>query len=124
MYTANTRTIEKAANWLVRYMGCSKAERLYELTHAKIEEAAAATTKDDERLEVSGENWNCLIEKMEKGKFKVSMDWAADIEPIEYPVKKRSKKKLAEAPAEETTKTEEATQTEEASAKKNMKKAA
>ena len=88
-YTANTRTIEKAVYWLLRYMGCSKAEKLYEHTHEEIEKAAATTDKDSERLEVSGENWSCTIEKLEKNKFKVSMDWAPEIEPLEFPVKKK-----------------------------------
>lgn len=102
-YTANTRTIEKAVYWLLRYMNCSKAEGLYELTHTKIEEAAAATTKDDERLEVSDEKWNCTIEKIEKGVFKVSIDWTPEIEPIEFPAKKKSKKKATEAQANEAS---------------------
>ena len=102
-YTANTRTIEKAVYWLLRYMGCSKAERLYEHTHEEIEKAAATTDKSSEQLEVSGEDWSCTIEKLEKNKFKVSMDWASEIEPLEFPVKK---KKASEKAVEDEVKTE------------------
>ena len=58
--------------------------------------------KDDDKVEVHGDNWTCEIEKMGQGVFKVRMTWAVS-EPVTraQPARRpRSwKKKNAEAAA-------------------------
>ena len=112
IYTANTRTIEKAVYWLLRYLGYSKAQKLLDHAHEEIEKAATATTKDDERMEASGEGWSCTIEKMGKGMFKVSMNWIPEIEPVEISVKKIKKEIVETQPEENLTAVETSTETQ------------
>ena len=102
-FTGNTRTFAKAAYWLVRYLGHADAQQLLILAAEEIQAKAVEAMKDDERMEAVGEGWDCTIEKIEAGVFKVLMTWTPDVQPVEVEIaaKKRSRKTDEAQPVEE-----------------------
>ncbi len=97
LYTASTRTYKKAAYWMLRYLGHAKAEEILAMAAEEIQAKAAEAGKDDSEVVVNGEKWNCTIEKMEPGVFKVQMTWTFE---EEHPVEKNVEEQpAAEAPA-------------------------
>ena len=119
----STRTFAKAAYWLLRYLGHADAQQLLVLAAEEIRAKAAEAAKDDSRMDAAGEGWNCNIEKMGAGEFKVSMSWTPDIQPVEIAAKERSKKtdeaQSVEIAAKET---DEAQPVETTTKKRNRKK--
>ena len=89
-YTSNTRTFEKAAYWLLRYLGHAEAKRLLEVVSNEIEAKAKVVDKDTEEISMDGEGWSCTIEKLDKGIFKTQLTWAVEKETSKS--KKSSKK--------------------------------
>jgi len=96
-YTAGTRTYQKAAYWMLRYLSHAKAEEILAMAAEEIQAKAAEAGKDDSEVVMNGEKWNCTIEKMEPGVFKVQMTWTFEEEhPAEENV---GEQPAAEAPA-------------------------
>lgn len=101
-FTSRTTTYEKAAYWMLRYLGHADAQQILLLAAEEIQKQAAAAGKDTEQVDALGEGWSCTIEKMDKGVFRVQMTWATDAQPVTKTAKKRSprkSKKTAEAAA-------------------------
>ena len=95
-YTAGTRTYQKAAYWMLRYLGHAKAEDILALAAEEIQAKAAEASRDAAEVVVSGEGWNCKIEKMAPGVFKTEMTWTVEQTPAEAPApKKRGRRKKA-----------------------------
>lgn len=91
-FTSRTRNFEKAAYWMLRYLGHADAQQILSLAAEEISKRAAEAAKDAEQVEAIGEGWSCTIEKMESGVFKVSMTWATEAQPVETTAKKRTRK--------------------------------
>lgn len=98
VYTAATRTYQKAAYWMLRYLGHAKAEEILAAAAEKIQASADKAGRDDAEVAVNGENWSCKIQKMAPGVFKTQISWTAETEEktAEIPTpKKRSRRKKA-----------------------------
>jgi len=61
-YTAGTRTYQKAAYWMLRYLGHAKAEDILALAAEEVRAKAAEASRDISEVVVSGESWTCKIE--------------------------------------------------------------
>jgi len=97
-YTASTRTYQKAAYWMLRYLGHANAEQLLALAAEEIIAKAAAAGRDDEEVVIEGEGWRCTIEKMDTGVFRTQIDWTVDETPtVEVQKPKRRRKKTGVA---------------------------
>lgn len=96
-YTASTRTYQKAAYWMLRYLGHANAEQILALAAEEIIAKAAATNRDEDELTVEGDGWSCVIEKMDTGVFRVQLNWKVDETPAVETKKKRSRKKTGVA---------------------------
>ena len=95
-YTAGTRTYQKAAYWMLRYLGHAKAEDILALAVEEIQAKAAEASRDASEVVVSGEGWTCKIEKMAPGVFKTEMSWTVEQAAVEAPaLKKRGRRKKA-----------------------------
>lgn len=93
-YTASTRTYQKAAYWMLRYLGHANAEQILALAAEEIMAKAAEAGRDDDELTVEGDGWRCTIEKMDTGVFRVQMAWTFNEIPIIEPkTKKRTRRK-------------------------------
>ena len=120
--TYTVRSYKKAGYWLGEYL---KAANALQIVASEILEHinAAASEADHDTAEVTadGDGWDCVIEKMGDGSFKVQMSWAVS-ETVTKKVpdkkksaakkattKKRSRKKTA-AKAEAPEATEEVTE--------------
>ena len=65
-FTANTKTFEKAAYWMLRYLGHAEAKKILEIASAEIENKAKNANKDTEMIDAKGEGWTCEIKKNPK----------------------------------------------------------
>ena len=72
----STSTYAKAAYWPIRFLGHADAEQIIALAAEEIQNRAANASRTDGKVEANGENWACIIEKLDKGVFKVQMNWA------------------------------------------------
>lgn len=75
VYTANTRSYEKAAWWMLRYLGHANATTVINAAKDAVEERAKAIDKDAKSMEVNGDGWQCEITKIAKGVYKTHMQW-------------------------------------------------
>ncbi len=101
-YTAGTRTYQKAAYWMLRYLGHAKAEDILALAAEEVRAKAAEASRDVSEVVVSGENWTCKIEKMAPGVFRTEMVWTVSEQSAteEKPApKKRVRRKKTTAAA-------------------------
>lgn len=99
-YTTGTRTYQKAAYWMLRYLGHAKAEDILALAAEEIQAKAAEASRDASEVVVNGEGWTCKIEKMAPGVFKTEMTWTVEQPTVEAPApKRRSRRKKAAAAA-------------------------
>lgn len=90
--TYTVRSYKKAAYWLVEYLKAAEALQIVadEIT-AQIQSIADNAGREDDEVKVSGNDWNCEIEKMGDGSFKVQLSWAVG-EPV---TKKGGEKKVS-----------------------------
>lgn len=75
VYTANTRTFEKAAYWMLRYLGHANATAIISAAKSAVEEKAKAAEKDATEVKINGDEWQCEITKIAKGVYKTHMQW-------------------------------------------------
>ena len=79
--TYTVRSFRKAAYWLLKYLEAADALQVLATAADTIQAQADGAGKDDDKVEVQGDNWTCEIEKMNQGVFKVRMSWAVS-EPV------------------------------------------
>lgn len=106
--TYTVRSYKKAAFWLGEYLKAAEALQIVaEDILAEIQSAAESANREDDEVTANGEGWNCGIEKMGDGSFKVQLVWTVS-EPVtrkgkEKPApKKRGRKKKGEKNAPNT----------------------
>lgn len=95
--TYTVRSHKKAAYWLSEYLRAADALQVVakEILE-QINTAAENADRDEDVITVDGEGWSCEIEKMDKGVFKVQMNWSVDEEvtkKVKEPKKKPAGKK-------------------------------
>lgn len=89
--TYTVRNYKKAAYWLSEYLKAAEALQIVaENAMSEIQTAADNAHREDDEVTASGEGWDCIIEKMGDGTFKVQLSWTVD-----EPVTKKTKKKTA-----------------------------
>ena len=89
--TYTVRSYKKAAYWLGEYLKAAEALQIVaDEMLAKIQDAAASTNREEDEMAADGDGWNCTIERMGDGSFKVQLSWAAS-----EPVTKKTKEKPA-----------------------------
>lgn len=87
--TYTVRNYKKAAYWLSEYLKAAEALQIVaENAMSEIQTAADNAHREDDEVTASGEGWDCIIEKMGDGTFKVQLSWTVD-----EPVTKKTKKK-------------------------------
>ena len=79
--TYTVRSYRRAAYWLLKYLEAADALQVLATAADTIQAQADGAGKDDDKVEVQGDNWTCEIEKMNQGVFKVRMSWAVS-EPV------------------------------------------
>lgn len=100
--TYTVRSYKKAAYWLGEYLRAAEALRIVaDEVLAQIQSAAESANREDDEVSTSGEGWNCGIEKMGDGSFKVQLSWSVS-EPVtkkgaEKPAPKKRGRKKKEA---------------------------
>lgn len=77
LYTANTSTYSKAANWLTRYLGHAEAADIIALAQSTIEAQClkADNTPGAKKINIKGAGWQGTIEKIARGQFKIHLEW-------------------------------------------------
>lgn len=89
--TYTVRNYKKAAYWLSEYLKAAEALQIVaENAMNEIQTAADNAHREDDEVTASGEGWDCIIERMGDGTFKVQLSWTVD-----EPVTKKTKKKTA-----------------------------
>lgn len=89
--TYTVRSYKKAAYWLGEYLRAAEAlQTVAENVLAQITEVAEGANRGDDEITATGAGWDCIIEKMCDGSFKVQLNWTVD-----EPVTKKTKKKSA-----------------------------
>ncbi len=73
--TFTVRSYRKAAYWLLKYLECAKANQILTQAAEQIQAAVEEAHRETPEVEVSGDTWNCAIEKMNQGVFKVRLVW-------------------------------------------------
>lgn len=98
--TYTVRSYKKAAYWLEEYLRVAQALQIVaDEVMVQIKDAAEKSNRDDESVTASGEGWNCEIERMGDGSFKVHLDWNVAEEVTKKqkaPKKKKSEEKAVE----------------------------
>ena len=98
--TYTVRSYRKAAYWLVKYLEAAESiQTVAEEILTKIKEISESANREDSEVTANGEDWNCGIEKMCDGSFKVQLTWHT-VEPVTVKgtaAQKRSRKKKAAA---------------------------
>lgn len=90
--TYTVRNFKKAAYWMVEYLKAAEALAIVaESAIQQIQTAAESAGREDDEVTASGEGWNCTIERMGDGGFKVQLGWAVD-EPVTKKQKTTRKK--------------------------------
>lgn len=78
--TKAVRTFKKAAYWLFHSLDSARASQLYGIIAEAYEQVQSGVVDMDseaDKIEATGEGWNCLIESMGDGKFKAQLSWTA-----------------------------------------------
>lgn len=89
--TYTVRSYKKAAYWLGEYLKAAEALQIVaDEMLAKIQDAAASTNREEDEMAADGDGWNCTIERMGDGSFKVQLSWA-----VSELVTKKTKEKPA-----------------------------
>ena len=89
--TYTVRSYKKAAYWLGEYLKAAEALQIVaDEMLAKIQDAAASTNREEDEMAADGDGWNCSIERMGDGSFKVQLSWA-----VSEQVTKKTKEKPA-----------------------------
>lgn len=89
--TYTVRSYKKAAYWLGEYLKAAEALQIVaDEMLTKIQDAAASANREEDEMAADGDGWNCTIERMGDGSFKVQLSWA-----VSEPVTKKTKEKLA-----------------------------
>ena len=96
--TYTVRSYRKAAYWLLKYLEAADALQVLATAADTIQAQADGAGKDDDKVEVQGDNWTCEIEKMGQGVFKVCMSWAVS-EPVTKKPASRSRRRNKKAEA-------------------------
>lgn len=105
--TYTVRSYKKAAYWLNEYLKAAEAlPTIAEDMVEKVTAAADMASKEDDEVTAEGAGWNCGIEKMGDGSFRVHLAWLVD-EPVtkkakaqKKAAKKRGGRRKKEADAE------------------------
>ena len=88
--TYTVRNYRKAAYWLSEYLKAAEALQIVaENAMSEIQTAADNAHREDDEVTASGEGWDCIIEKMGDGTFKVQLNWTVD-EPVTKKTKKEN----------------------------------
>lgn len=89
--TYTVRSYKKAAYWLGEYLKAAEALQIVaDEMLTKIQDAAASANREEDEMAADGDGWNCTIERMGDGSFKVQLSWA-----VSEPVTKKAKEKPA-----------------------------
>lgn len=89
--TYTVRSYKKAAYWLGEYLKAAEALQIVaDEMLTKIQDAAASANREEDEMAADGDGWNCTIEWMGDGSFKVQLSWA-----VSEPVTKKTKEKPA-----------------------------
>lgn len=89
--TYAVRSYKKAAYWLGEYLKAAEALQIVaDEMLAKIQDVAASTNREEDEMAADGDGWNCTIERMGDGSFKVQLSWA-----VSESVTKKTKEKPA-----------------------------
>ncbi|MFI3279621.1 MAG: hypothetical protein R3Y55_03750 [Rikenellaceae bacterium] len=98
------RSYKKVAHWLEEYLKAAQALQLMsDEVVPQIKIATEQAHREDEKVNVTGENWICDITRTEDGHFKVLMSWNT-AEPVtkKAVVEKGEPKKRGRKKKEET----------------------
>ena len=100
--TYTVRSYRKAAYWLLKYLEAADALQVLATAADTIQAQADGAGKDDDKVEVQGDNWTCEIEKMGQGVFKGRLPWTVSepvtrAQPARRPRSRRSSKKAETA---------------------------
>lgn len=96
--TYTVRSYKKAAYWLGEYLKAAEALQIVaDEMLAKIQDAAASTNREEDEMAADGDGWNCTIERMGDGSFKVQLSWAVTKKTKEKPAPKKRGRKKKEA---------------------------
>lgn len=87
--TYTVRSYKKVAYWLVEYLKAAEALQIVanEII-TQIQEVTDNAKREDSEITITGSGWNCEIEKMSEGNFKVHLRWS-----VNEPVTKKGKSK-------------------------------
>lgn len=89
--TYTVRSYKKAAYWLGEYLKAAEALQIVaDEMLTKIQDVAASTNREEDEMAADGDGWNCTIERMGDGSFKVQLSWA-----VSESVTKKTKEKPA-----------------------------
>lgn len=89
--TYTVRSYKKAAYWLGEYLKAAEALQIVaDEMLTKIQDAAASANREEDEMAADGDGWNCTIERMGDGSFKVQLSWA-----VSELVTKKTKEKPA-----------------------------
>lgn len=89
--TYTVRSYKKAAYWLGEYLKAAEALQIVaDEMLTKIQDAAASANREEDEMAADGDGWNCTIERMGDGSFKVQLSWA-----VSESVTKKTKEKPA-----------------------------
>lgn len=120
--TFTVRSFKKVAYWLNEYLRAADALQIVagEIIE-QIQTAADSAGREDSEVTASGDGWNCEIEKMDTGVFKVQMNWATS-EPVTKKQPAKKKRKAKEPAAAEESKVAEPAAAKESKPKKRGRK--
>lgn len=105
--TYTVRSYKKAAYWLEEYLRVAQALQIVaDEVMVQIKDAAEKSNRDDESVTASGDGWNCAIERMGDGSFKVHLDWnvAEEVTKKQKAPKKKKSEEKEKQPVEEKPK--------------------
>ena len=89
--TYTVRSYKKAAYWLLKYLESAEAVQIVMDIAEQIRVVTEEANREESEITATGENWNCEIEKMAQGVFRVKLVWTTT-EPV---VRRGRKKKTA-----------------------------
>ncbi len=101
--TYTVRSYKKVAYWLVEYLKAAEALQIVanEII-TQIQEVTDNAKREDNEVVTNSNGWNCEIEKMNEGNFKVHLRWL-----VNEPVTKKGKSKKTTAKKRNHKKEEE-----------------
>jgi hypothetical protein len=92
LYTV--RSYRKAAYWLLKYLECAEAKALAAMIAEQINAAMSEANRESPEVAVSGDDWNCEIERMSAMAFRTKLTWQTD-EPVQPTPTRRSRTRKA-----------------------------